>query len=66
MTLSPPWRKLVLFLHVTSSVGFLGAVAAFLALAITGATAEAELAHAAYQAMQVVTWQIVVPLAYHE
>ncbi len=63
MTLSPPWRKLVLFLHVTSSVGFLGAVAAFLALAITGATAEAELAHAAYQAMQVVTWQIVVPLA---
>lgn len=64
MTLSPPWRRLVLLLHLTSSVGFLGAVAAFLALAITGAAAGPELAHAVYPAMQVVTWQVVVPLAF--
>lgn len=64
MTLSPPWRKLVLVLHVTSSLGFVGAVSAFLALAITGATARPELAYAAYQAMQVVTWQVIVPLAF--
>jgi hypothetical protein len=64
MTLSPPWRKLVLVLHVTSSLGFLGAVATFLALAITGATAHPELAYAVYQAMQIVTWQVIVPLAF--
>lgn len=64
MTLSPPWRKLVLVLHVTTSLGFVGAVAAFLALATTGATARPELAYAAYQAMQVVTWQVIVPLAF--
>jgi hypothetical protein len=64
MTLSAFWRKLVLLLHVTSSVGFLGAVAAFLALAIAGATADASGAIALYQAMQVVTWQVIVPLAF--
>jgi hypothetical protein len=63
MTLSAPWRKLLLVLHVTSSVGFLGAVAAFLALAVTGATAQPDLAYSAYRAMQVVTWQVIVPLA---
>ncbi|WP_251016554.1 hypothetical protein [Streptomyces sp. ISL-99] len=34
----PRLRKLALTLHVTSSVGWLGAVAAFLALAVTGLT----------------------------
>jgi hypothetical protein len=63
MTLTPPWRKLVLLLHVTSSVGFLGAVAAFLALAVTGAIGEPALALAAYRSMRVITWQVIVPLA---
>lgn len=63
MTLSSPWRKLLLVLHVASSLGFLGAVAAFLALAITGATAPPDLAYAVYQSMSVVTWQVIVPLA---
>lgn len=61
--MTAPWRKLVLVLHVATSLGFLGAVAAFLALAITGATAEPMTSLAVYQAMQVVTWQVVVPLA---
>ena len=64
MTFSPSWRKLMLFLHVTSSVGFLGAVAAFLALAVTGAIAEPDLAQSAYRAVQVVTWQVIVPHAF--
>ncbi len=65
MTFSAPWRKLVLLLHVVSSVGFIGAVAAFIALAVTGTTtADASLAAGSYQAMRVVTWGVVVPLAF--
>jgi hypothetical protein len=43
----------------------MGAVAAFLALAITGvATDHALLATGAYLAMRVVTWNVIVPLAF--
>lgn len=65
MTLSAPWRKLILVLHISSSVGFMGAVAAFLALAITGAgTTDTALAAGAYLAMPLVTWNVIVPLAF--
>lgn len=41
-------RKFALTLHVTSSVGWLGAVAAFLALAIAGVTSgDAQMVRAA-------------------
>ena len=63
MTLTPLWRKLVLVLHVTSSVGFTGAVAGFLALAIVGLSNTGPLVSAVYPAMQVITWYVVVPLA---
>jgi hypothetical protein len=56
--LSAGWRKLVLLLHVTTSVGMLGAVAAFLVLALSGAAGDA----GAYPAMQLVTWPVIVPL----
>jgi len=36
--MSPTFRKLTLTAHIGSSVGWLGAVAAFLALAVTGFT----------------------------
>jgi hypothetical protein len=39
MTMAPGLRKFVLTAHVTSSVGWLGAVAGFLALAVAGLTA---------------------------
>lgn len=56
MTLSPPWRKFVLLLHITSSVGFMGAVAGFVALAVAGLTSgTSPLALAVYPAMRVVT-----------
>lgn len=63
MTMTAPWRKLVLVLHVTSSVGFTGAVAGFLALAIAGLADTGPLALAVYPAMQVITWYVIVPLA---
>lgn len=64
MNLSPAWRKLVLLVHITSSVGFAGAVAGFLALAFTGAaTVQPLLAQGVYLAMQILTWAVIVPLA---
>src|SRR5688572_22205268 len=64
MTLAPFSRKLLLLLHVTTSVGLLGAVAAFLVLAIAGlATADDNLATAAYLSMRILTLDLIVPLA---
>src|SRR5918997_738723 len=64
MTLAPSLRKLALTAHVTASVGWLGAVAAFLALAVAGLVADdGQSARAAYLAMEPVTWFVLVPLA---
>lgn len=58
-------RKLSLTAHVISSVGWLGAVAAFLALALAGLTSpDAPMARAACLAMDLVTWVVIVPLAF--
>lgn len=55
-------RKLGLTTHVSVSVGWLGAVAAYLALAITGLAArDSGMATAAYRAMEVIGWVILVP-----
>lgn len=55
-------RKLGLTTHVSVSVGWLGAVAAYLALAITGLAArDSDMATAAYRAMEVIGWVILVP-----
>lgn len=64
MTFSARWRRLFLVLHVATSVGFPGAVAAFLVLAVTGAvTSDTALARGVYSAVAVMTWQAIVPLA---
>ncbi|MBT9470777.1 MAG: hypothetical protein IV099_06290 [Phenylobacterium sp.] len=64
MTMTAGLRKLTLAAHVTSSIGWFGAVAAFLALAIAGMTSQApQLVRAAYLAMSVTTWFVIVPLA---
>ena len=58
-------RKLALTTHVTSSVGWLGSVAAFLALAIAGvASQDAQMVRAAYLAMHLTTWFVIVPLGF--
>jgi hypothetical protein len=52
MTMSPSLRKLALTAHVASSVGWLGAVASFLALAIVGLTSQnAQMVRGAYLVM---------------
>ena len=58
-------RNLVLTAHVTSSIGWLGAVACFLALAIAGMTGgDAQMVRAVYLAMKLTTWFVIVPLAF--
>ena len=57
-------RKLALTTHVTSSVGWLGSVAAFLALAVAGlSSSESEMTRAAYVGMHLTTWYVIVPFA---
>lgn len=63
VTFNASLRKLVLLLHVISSVGFLGAVATFLALAILGLSGDAEAQRSAYMVMPALTWGVIVPLA---
>jgi hypothetical protein len=59
------WRKAALTTHVTSSVGWLGSVAAFLALSIAGLTsADAEIVRAAYIGMHLTTWYVIVPFCF--
>lgn len=65
MIMGPSLRKFALTPHVTSSVGWLGAVAAFLVLAIAGLTSQdLQLVRAAYLAMELVGWFIIVPLSF--
>ncbi len=63
MTMTPRLRKLTLVAHVTSSVGSLGAVAGFLALAIAGLISQdARMVRAAYLAMELTARFVIVPL----
>jgi hypothetical protein len=58
-------RKFALALHVISSVSLLGAIAAFLALAVAGLTSQnAQMMRAVYPAMQVIARFVIVPLAF--
>ncbi len=58
-------RKLVLTAHVTFSVGWLGAVAAFLVFAIAGLTSQdIQIVRSAYLAMDLTARFVIVPLAF--
>jgi hypothetical protein len=62
--MSPGLRNLTLAVHRTFSVGWVGAVAAYLALDITTATSgDAETLRAAYIAMDVTARYVILPLA---
>ncbi len=57
-------RKLVLTTHITSSVGWLGAVVCFLALGVVGLTSEdAQTVRGVYLVMEPAAWWVLVPLA---
>src|SRR5437899_11571017 len=64
MIMTPRLRKFALTAHVTSSVGWLGAVAGFLALAVAGLTSQDDqMVRSAYLAMDLIARFVIVPLA---
>lgn len=65
MDVSVTVRRLGLATHLVTSIGWFGAVAAFLALAIAGvSSANAELVRSAYVSMHLLTWFVIVPFGF--
>jgi hypothetical protein len=65
MTMSPRLRKFALTAHVVSSVGLLGAIASFLALAVAGLTSHNDqMVRAAYLAMDLIARFVILALAF--
>lgn len=65
MLMSPAVRKAALVAHVTSSVGWIGAVAAFAVLSIVGlGSGSAAEVRSAYVAADLVTRYLIVPLCF--
>lgn len=65
MRLSPPLRKAALAVHLAVSVGWVGAVAAYLALDLAATTsADAATLRAAYLGMALIVSSVIVPLAF--
>jgi hypothetical protein len=64
VTLSPALRKLALTVHLTASLGWVGAVIAYLGLGIAAVeSSDTETIRAAWTAMEVTGWRVIVPLA---
>ena len=64
MTMSPVLRKFVLATHLSFSVGWIGAVVAYLALSVAAMTSQdAQTVRAAWIAMELTGWYAIVPLA---
>jgi uncharacterized membrane protein len=64
MTFPPPVRKFLLTVHVTFAVGWLGAIAAYVALNVPAvASTDPQTVRAAYLMMEPVTVYAIVPLA---
>jgi hypothetical protein len=63
--MTPSLRRLALTAHITSSVGLLGSIAAFLSLAIVGLTSrDVQIVRSAYPAMELIARFVIVPLAF--
>ncbi|HXV82444.1 MAG TPA: hypothetical protein VEG60_21465 [Candidatus Binatia bacterium] len=64
MTMTPRLRKFVFTAHITISVGWLGAVVAYLALAIAGLSShDDQTVRAAYLSMKLIGWFVIVPFS---
>ncbi|HEX8932964.1 MAG TPA: DUF2269 domain-containing protein, partial [Pseudonocardiaceae bacterium] len=64
MTMAPRLRKFALAAHITLAVGWIGAVAGYIALDVAAATRQdAQTLRAAYLAMELIAWYVIVPLA---
>lgn len=65
MTLTPFLRKFVLTAHITFAVGWIGAVASFLVLAIAGVTSQdTQLVRSIYVTMELTARFVIVPLSF--
>lgn len=63
--MTPGLRKFALVAHVTSSVGWLGSVASFLALALAGLSSSDEhVVRASYVAMDLTTRYVIIPFCF--
>jgi hypothetical protein len=63
--MSPGLRKFALAVHLTFSVGWIGAVAAYMVLDVAAATSQdAQTLRAAYLGMESIALSIIVPLAF--
>jgi len=64
MTMAPIVRKLALTIHLLLSVGWIGAVIAYMVLGVLAVTSDdAETIRAAWIAMERIGWSAIVPLA---
>jgi len=64
MIMTSGLRKFALSVHLTASVGWIGAVVAYLALGVTAATTpDTETVRATWIAMELTGWYVIVPLA---
>lgn len=62
--MKPSLRKFALTAHITLSVGWLGAVVAYLAVAIVGLISQdAQMVRAAYLSLEVIGWFVIVPFS---
>jgi hypothetical protein len=62
--MKPSLRKLALITHLTFSVGWIGAVVAYIALGVAAVTAEdVQTVRAAWTGMDLTGWYVIVPLA---
>lgn len=65
MTMSPGLRKFALAAHITLSVGWIGAVAGYMALDVATATSrDAQTLRSAYLGMELIARNVIVPLAF--
>jgi hypothetical protein len=65
MIMPPRLRKFALTAHITASVGWIGAVAAYIALDVAAARGQdAQMLRAAYLAMELTASFVIVPLAF--
>src|SRR5215211_4414239 len=64
MIMAPRLRKFALAAHIALSVGWIGAVAGYIALDLAAATSQdPKTLRAAYLAMELIAWYVIVPLA---
>lgn len=65
MNMTPRFKKFVLLIHITFSVGWFGAVVPYLALVIAGLTShDTKVARAACLSMELIGWYVIVPFSF--